>query len=265
MGHVFSIEDCERLARWYETPRGASVLAVERQCLGRVWAPPAPQDVLEVGCGTGAFLSWFASLGHRVTGLDPSPAAVLMASRATPAHVEVRRGSAEDLPFSDNEFDTVALLTSLEFVDHPALALAEAARVARRHVLLGVLNRWSPGALARRIEALFRETVLRRARFFHVFELQSLAEGVLFSRPKTVWRTCLFLPRALLPRLAAVERLGFLQRHPFGDFIAMRIDVGPSLLALSDPLPHTVAARPRPCGAERSGNLRTAAPKEARP
>ena len=40
-------------------------------------------------------------------------------------------GRAEDLPFEDNEFDIVTLITCLEFVENPEEALAEALRVAK--------------------------------------------------------------------------------------------------------------------------------------
>ena len=104
-----------------------------------------PQRVLEVGCGSGIFLEWFMSQGHMVAGLEPSSSSLELARRRLGPKVRLDQGFAENLPYDDNEFDTVALITSLEFVDDPYLALKEACRVARRNVLLGVLNRYSIG------------------------------------------------------------------------------------------------------------------------
>ncbi|HEX4813435.1 MAG TPA: class I SAM-dependent methyltransferase [Nonomuraea sp.] len=39
----------------------------------RAWAPPAPADVLDVGCGTGSLSALLAAAGHRVTGVDLAP------------------------------------------------------------------------------------------------------------------------------------------------------------------------------------------------
>ena len=40
------------------------------------WLPPAPADVLDLGCGTGSLSLLLTELGHRVFGLDLSAAMV---------------------------------------------------------------------------------------------------------------------------------------------------------------------------------------------
>ena len=46
-------------------------------------AGPAPQRILDLGCGTGLLAEGYAALGHLVTGVDPAPA-MLDAARDRP-------------------------------------------------------------------------------------------------------------------------------------------------------------------------------------
>ncbi|SMC16973.1 Methyltransferase domain-containing protein [Desulfacinum hydrothermale DSM 13146] len=246
MGYVFRLEDALRMERWAQSEPGRTALRLERLLLERVWAPVGPQRVLEVGCGTGFFLRWFSQRGHAVTGLEPSWELVLEAQRRLPDRISVRHGFAEDLPFSDNEFDTVALITTLEFVDKPQAALAEACRVARKHVLLGVLNKWSLSGLYRRLEFLWKPSLFRKASFYSVPQLRRMAGSILHGPPPCVWRTCFLLPLSTLAHTAFLESAPWLQVHPFGHFIAMRIDLRPLTRPLQEPLMDKVMNPGRP-------------------
>ncbi|MCU0586695.1 MAG: methyltransferase domain-containing protein [Syntrophobacteraceae bacterium] len=247
MGYVFRLEDAHRYQDWLATEPGRSAAAIEKEVLRRVWSPVLPQTVLEVGCGTGLFLEWLAGFGHQVTGLEPSPHMLEIARKRIPPRVSLDRGFAEDLPYEDNAFDTVALITTLEFVDHPRRAVEEACRVARRHVLLGVLNKYSIISVQRCIESLWRASVYRKAKFFGVLELQHLVADVLSGPVPMKWRTCLCFPLVLLRYLRFIERSRFLHWQPFGHFIAMRIDMSYPMRTIQDPLLHDLpssVARP---------------------
>jgi SAM-dependent methyltransferase len=55
-----------------------------------------PQDVLDLGCGTGLLCNAYAAEGHRVTGLDPSPGMLDVARRSPRgAEIEWILGTAE--------------------------------------------------------------------------------------------------------------------------------------------------------------------------
>lgn len=88
-------------------------------------------SVLDVGCGTGAFLSRLKGEQHqgRLVGIDSSAAAVdaLLAAGVAEAHL----GSAMELPFRDAEFDAVTAMHMLYHVDDPDLAVREAYRVLK--------------------------------------------------------------------------------------------------------------------------------------
>jgi len=144
--------------------------------------------VLEVGCGTGHFTRWLAEQGFRVVGLDISPA--MLAEAAKWNGVRYVLGEALALPFADRSFDIVAFITTLEFVADPQRSLSEAVRVARRGLLLGLLNRYSLLAVKRRIRA---KTRWDEARFFSPGELARSLRCVAGARLAHIqWRTTLW-------------------------------------------------------------------------
>lgn len=93
-----------------------------------------PLDVLDVGTGTGFVAVLAARLGHRVTGVDLTPAMLERARlRADDAAVDVdwHVGDAMHLPFEDDRFDVVVSRHVLWTMPDPAQAFAEWWRVAR--------------------------------------------------------------------------------------------------------------------------------------
>ena len=62
----------------------------------------------------------------------------LLTSEWEQRNAEYIAGSAYELPFADGEFDLVAAIEVFEHLERPEAALAEMARVARRHVLVSV-------------------------------------------------------------------------------------------------------------------------------
>ena len=89
--------------------------------------------VLEVAIGTGANIPHYQPT-CALTGIDLS-AAMLERARARAKELDVtadlRVGDAQDLPFADQHFDTVACTFSLCSIPAPATAIAEMFRVLR--------------------------------------------------------------------------------------------------------------------------------------
>ncbi len=87
---------------------------------------------LDVGCGPGALTGELVRrLGaSAVAACDPSPSFVAACADRHP-DVDVRLGSAERLPFADEQFEVVAAQLVLHFVSEPAVAASELRRVAR--------------------------------------------------------------------------------------------------------------------------------------
>jgi ubiquinone/menaquinone biosynthesis C-methylase UbiE len=236
VGYVFQFEDALHYDDWFSSEPGQIAAAIEKDLLQRLWSPNTPQTVLEVGCGTGLFLEWFAGGGHQVTGLDPSPYMLNVARRRLPQRIALDRGYAEDLPYEDNAFDTVALITTLEFVNDPYRAIEEALRVARRHVLLGTLNKYSITTGQHCLSRLWKPSVFSHARFFSVFQLQYMFTKALNGPVPVRWQTCLFFPLSTLRYLKFLERSRFLHWLPFGHFMVMRIDLRYTLRTVQQPV-----------------------------
>lgn len=88
--------------------------------------------VLDVGCGPGMFTrELVARVGeHRVSAIDPVEAFVAATAGAFPA-ADVRRASAEAMPFADGTYDACAAQLVVHFMRDPERGVAEMARVTR--------------------------------------------------------------------------------------------------------------------------------------
>lgn len=86
--------------------------------------------LLDVGCGTGAWMRATADCGATAAGLDISSVALEACRRALP-DAELHCGPAEKLPFADGQFDFVSCLGSLEHFLDPQAALREMIRTAK--------------------------------------------------------------------------------------------------------------------------------------
>lgn len=215
---TFDEEVAAHYEGWYETEEGRRADALEKASLRQLLRHvPDAHSVLEVGCGTGHFTRWLDGLGMIAIGLDLS-GSMLSEAEALDA-VPLVQADAHRLPFADDSLDLTAFVTTLEFLESPQRALAEAVRVTSCGVLLGVLNRWSILGLRRRVGALFRHSIYETAKFYSVPELRQRLHraaldaigGVMDHDIRTVWHTTLFPP--WMPwRIAEI---------PWGGFIAM--------------------------------------------
>jgi ubiquinone/menaquinone biosynthesis C-methylase UbiE len=199
---------------WYQTTEGQRADKLEKAALRELLDGfSSAESILEVGCGTGHFTRWLHDVGGTAVGLDLS-APMLREAQARNG-VPLVQGDAFRLPFADGAFDVTTLITTLEFLERPEAALAEAARVARRGVLLGVLNRWSPLALRRRLRGLFRPTIYDDARFYGPGALPERLRALADGDVRVTWHTTLLPGWARRPTPHPPSHL------PWGGFIAI--------------------------------------------
>ncbi|MFI8299346.1 class I SAM-dependent methyltransferase [Streptomyces nigra] len=94
----------------------------------RSWLPARPGDVLDIGCGTGSLSLLASEQGHRVTGVDLSPAMVERARAKLAGRDAVFLvGDAAGPPVGEDRFDAV-------LVRHVLWTLPDPARVLRHWV-----------------------------------------------------------------------------------------------------------------------------------
>ncbi|MFT4287345.1 methyltransferase domain-containing protein [Nocardioides sp.] len=127
----------------------------------------APLDVLDIGGGTGGFAVGVASLGHRVSVVDPSPdalAALDRRAREVGVSVEARQGDLATLDAAPGSADLVLCHGVLEVVDDPGAALATLRAVLR------------PGGRLSLLVAQRNAAVIARAMAGHFAEAAALLD-----------------------------------------------------------------------------------------
>lgn len=219
MGISFNAKIAQGYEAWYGTPKGRLVDILEKRVIDDLCRVCRGDKVLEIGCGTGHFSAYFEELGADVIGLDTSSEMLRIAKdQHGRLEIDFSRGDAYQLPFADNSFDLVAMITTLEFFSSPSKALEEAFRVSKGKVFLGILNRNSLLAWKRKRS---EKNVWQEAHFYTLKEVRNL----LGKGKEIKWRGVISLPLinsdlGFNVRLCLEELLSKL-RSPFGAFIGI--------------------------------------------
>jgi ubiquinone/menaquinone biosynthesis C-methylase UbiE len=109
--------------------------------LDELFAQADPRSLLDVGCGEAVLThTWAQRLGdRRVVGIDlDDPQLHAQWEQRQAPNLTYKVMKAENLPFSDDEFDVATAIEVLEHVPDPAHTVAEMARVASGHLLVSV-------------------------------------------------------------------------------------------------------------------------------
>ncbi|MBV1933653.1 MAG: metalloregulator ArsR/SmtB family transcription factor [Parvibaculaceae bacterium] len=99
-------------------------------------AGPGPiGSMLDLGTGTGRIVEIFGDRVEQAVGIDQSPEMLAFARSKLESesygHCQVRHGDLFDLPFGVDNFDVITVHQVLHFLDDPAFAVREAARVLK--------------------------------------------------------------------------------------------------------------------------------------
>ena len=120
----------------YGSVKGRRVDTFQKELLGRYLDElPVAAEILDLGCGTGRFLSFLANRGNRLTGIDIS-AGMLEKARerietelATP--VRLLHSESERLPFDDESYDAVCSILVINLIEEYQKTFDEVARILK--------------------------------------------------------------------------------------------------------------------------------------
>lgn len=154
---------------WYDSTLGRAVLGAEQRCV-RELLEGAARPWLDLGAGSGRF----GGGAGADLGLDPALAMLKVASTRLPAVV---RGAAEALPFRGASMGAVLSVAVFEFLESPAAAMREVARVLKPGggFVLGFFPAAGPWARGYAAHGRDPQSAFHRAHFFSVDETCALA------------------------------------------------------------------------------------------
>lgn len=142
-------------------------------------------NLVEIGCGGGAFLADALRSGCKASAVDHSPDMVEVAKEVNARAVSERRlalrlAEAESLPFPDGEFTCAVCTGVFGLLDSPSAAMSEMFRVLRPGGRLAV---FTDSEELRGTEAA-PEPIASRSRFFTDAELVEMAKRAGFANAR---------------------------------------------------------------------------------
>lgn len=132
----------EGYARWAERYDGPNpAIALEQPIVHGLLAELPPGRALDAACGTGRHAAKLHELGHRVVGVDATPAMLSLARKKVPG-ADFRVGRLEELPVQDATVDLITCALALSHLDDLRPAVAEFARVLKPggHVIISDIH-----------------------------------------------------------------------------------------------------------------------------
>ena len=116
--HMFDFIDYEETKHWWFVARTNLFKSIIESYNDDI------ENILDIGCGTGYFLSKIAPIAKNCYGVDPHTYKELKFDN-------IVNGTAENIPFDNNTFDVVTCFDVLEHVQNPQVAMEGILRVLK--------------------------------------------------------------------------------------------------------------------------------------
>jgi SAM-dependent methyltransferase len=241
---IFNDEITHAYDDWLKTSIGRYIDGREKSLILDLTAPRGGEKVLDIGCGTGEHLILFMKKGCQITGVERSPHMLDMAKQKLGNRGDLYLEKAESLPFSDNEFDIVSIISALEFMEDPQQAISEAIRVCRGRIFLGGMNKLSIAGKICKYKNARYPSVYRNARFFHMGQLTGMVRTHL-QGVRIQWGSVVFLPYQWYQFATGLEEKIPIMKNPFGAFWGLSFPVTFTYRTLQDIIREPFEIKPR--------------------
>ncbi len=218
---------------WYQTPIGRLIDERRKKIMVDMISPKCGERLLCVGFAAAHYMSFFRTKDCLVTGLERSVEMLSAARQRIGDHGDFYLGDAEDLPFSDNEFDIVILIFTLETSNDPQRVISEAIRVCKGRVFLGVLNKY-PLSRSYRNQWEFGSPPAP-LRFYHIGELTRMIKNQL-GEASIRWGSVFFFPCAWYGIASSLDRFIPVWKNPFGAFLCLSFPVAYRYTTIQEPV-----------------------------
>jgi SAM-dependent methyltransferase len=245
MGFILDVNSFPLYEKWLRSPVGKALDGFVEEFIIESLHPQKNEKVLDIGCGMGNSLLTLSRMGLDATGIDASPYMIGLAKNRLGNKCELVSGPAEDLPFSDNQFDFALLINTLEYLDDPVSALIEAGRVARRKVLICTINSISPYYLSAGVTGVFHDALIRHIRPYHLLTLKSFIRNA-FGKVPVSWKCKRDLRHDHKSGRTGYQGSRTSCKWPFGPLLGIGISLKPLVRAATIPLKVPVAKVERP-------------------
>ena len=218
----------EEYNKWYYTEKGKYISGLEKEVLLRMINPPSPPfskgglgGILDIGCGTGYFTEFLSGFCKNIVGVDTSMDMIKYAiKKHRDSNIKYLIADAEKLPFKDGGFDISVSITALNFVKNPLSAVSEAARISRKKVFLGILNRWSLLYFFKKVKSFFINTSYSDACFYGERDMVNILSS--FPQIKGVYKQhTYFLPFPKTHLILSKMEGSIPSWFPFGGFMGI--------------------------------------------
>jgi ubiquinone/menaquinone biosynthesis C-methylase UbiE len=212
-------EITQNYERWFLTREGMYTDDKEKELLINSMRFKRGERVLEIGCGTGRNVEYFADLGLEAVGVEPMEYLVKLArQKSTLRNDQIIQGPYEKLPLGNGTFDNVVFMNTFAFSSDKENTLKEAFRVASKKIGIGFLNRYS---LTNLLKVKERRAAYKHAAPLSGGEMVKLMKSALVGREKEYTydlKYTLFLPIKIGYLVPFVDDLLERLNLPFGDF-----------------------------------------------